>query len=284
MIAWRTRTLAGLLVLLVGAPEAIPQTPQSGPSTRQMVARKMGKSGNEGTLPATGATSEAMPSLCFQPGVGWQRTLPEPSRLRTTPGINGSTALEVSRPISGAHAHSIDGRPSSAEQEYAAGCGGDSINKKAPGTGAEQVTIRNHPRTLRSAGPMKPGPVTTFHGNSLYPAPRNTGIDPVGIANGPAYFASEAESDAHPNQVGARAFHAYTSSIKLRRLIRNAPDFRTRIKLQQLQTNRQIHPKTGAAARGILKHERAKQTSSRRSDTHDRPRDNPLKPASGAYR
>jgi len=51
------------------------------------------------------------------------------------------------------------------------------------------------------------------------------------------YFASETESNARSDQVGVRAFHAYTSSIKLRRLMRNAPDFRTRIKLQQLQNN-----------------------------------------------
>ena len=264
MIEGRTRILAGLLVLLVAAPEAIPQTPQSGLPTRQMAARKMGKSGNKGSLPATGATSEAMPRFCFQPGVGWQRILPELPSPPTTPGTSSSVGPVVRR--------------------SAAGCAGNSTNKKAVGAGVDEVAILNRPRTLRSSGSMKPGTVTTFHGNSWYQAPRTAGIDPVGIANRPAYLASEAESDAHPDHAGARAFHAYTSSIKLRRLIRNAPDFPTRIKLQQLQTNPHMHPKTGAVARGTLQRERAKQMSSRRSDTHDRPRDNPQKPASGAYR
>ena len=53
----------------------------------------------------------------------------------------------------------------------------------------------------------------------------------------PTYSASEAGPDEHSDQVGDRAFHAYISPIKLRRLIRNAPDFRTRMKLQQLQNN-----------------------------------------------
>jgi hypothetical protein len=282
MIEGRTRILGAWLVLLVAAPDVIPQTPQSGPLPRQVAARKTGKPANNGSSPATGA----IPVLCFRAGVGWQRTLPEPPSPPTTPGTSGSIGLEISPSISGAHAKAIDPRLSGAQQAHAAGCGGNSINKEAVGADVDKVAILNRPRTLRSTGSMKRGTVTTFHGNSWYHAPRSAGTDPVGIAARPAYFPSEAESDAHPGQVGARAFHAYTSSIKLRRLLRNAPDFRTRIKLQQLQNNPQLHragttPKTGAAAPGSRQRGRANQTSSRRPDAHDRSRDNPRKLSSG---
>jgi hypothetical protein len=283
MIERKTRILGCLLVLLAAAPEAFPQTAPGGPPTRRVVLRKMGKSGTNGSSPATGGTPAAMPGLCFEAGVGWQRILPEQPGVTATPATTDSAGLEVSRPTSAGHAQSIYARSSSAQQ--ASECAGNSINKKALGAGVEKLT--------RFAGSTKPGTVTSLHGAPYQPH-ASAGLEPVGMmpsamASAPTYFASEAESDAYPDQVGVRAFHAYTSSIKLRRLIRNAPDFRTRIKLQQLQNNPQLHQagaatKKGAAARGPLQRERANRTSSRRSDTHDRPRDNPRKLSSGVYR
>ena len=277
MIELRTQLLIGLLLLLAAALEASPQTTQSGPPTRQVDLRKTGKSGNSRSSAPTGATPEALPGLCFQSGVGWQSILPEPRGVRATPGTNGSMGLEASGSTSVAHAQSIDARSSSANQAHAAECAGISTYKKALGAGVEKFTTLNRPGTIRSAGSTKPGMVTSRHVNSPPPIPPN--------------FASEAEPDAHPDQVGTRAFHAYTSSIKLRRLIRNAPDFRTRIKLQQLQNNpaTQLHKarvgtKTGTAANRPLQSERANRPSSRRSDTHGRPRDNPRTLLSGAYR
>jgi hypothetical protein len=277
MIELRTRLLLGLLALLAAAPEVSPQAAQSGPPTRQVALRKTGKSGNNGSSLATGATPAAMPGLCFQSGVGWQTILPAPPGVRATPGTNGSMGLEVSGSTSVVHAQSTYARSSTAKQAYAAECAGNSINKKALGAGVEKFTILNRPQTMRSAGSMKPGAVTSLRVNAPSPLPAN--------------FASEAESDAPPDQIGVRAFHAYTSSIKLRRLIRNASDFRTRIKLQQLQNNpaTQLHKarvgtKTGAAAKRPLQSERANRTSSRRSDTHGRPRHTPRTLLSGAYR
>jgi hypothetical protein len=272
-----TQLLVGLLVLLAAAPEASPQTAQSGPPTRQVSLRKPGKLGNNGSSPATGATPGAMPGLCFQPGVGWQSILPEPPGARATPDTNSPIGLEVSSSTSVAHAQSIYSRSSSVKQAHVAECAGISTNKKVLGAGIEKFTILNRPGTIRSAGSTKPGMVTSRHAHSPLPVPTN--------------FASEAELDGHPDQAGVRNFHAYISSIKLRRLIRNAPDFRTRITLQQLQNNpaNQLHKakvvsKTGALARRPLQGEPANRTSSSRSNTHDRPREKPRTLFSGAYR
>jgi hypothetical protein len=281
MIELRTRILCGLLVLLAAAPAAIPQTAQSRAPTRQVAVRKIGKSENNGSSPAPGAIPGALPGLCFQPGVGWQRILPEPPGAPATPGTNTSIVLAERGSASGANPESLYDRFSNAKQVQSAECAGNSANKKALGAGVD-FTILNHPQTIRRAGSTKPATVTSRHVTPPYHAHGSAGLEavrmmPSAMPPAPTYFASENESNARSDQVGVRAFHAYTSSIKLRRLMRNAPDFRTRIKLQQLQNNlvtlphqTRVDTETGAAASRPRHGERANRTSSRRSDTHGR--------------
>lgn len=275
MIELRTRILLGLLMLLATAPEASPQTAQSGPPTRQVTVRKTGKSGNNGSSPAAGA----LPGLCFQPGVGWQRMLIKQPSGPATRDTNTSMGLEERGSASGANPSSVYARFSNTKQAQSPECPGILTDERVLGAGGEKFTILNRPRTIRSAGPTNPGTVTSLQAHSPYHPNGSAGLgrvrtQPSAMPSTPTYFASEAESDARSDQVGVRAFHAYISSIKLRRLIRNAPDFRTRIKLQQLQNNpaTQLHrarvvTKTGGAAKRPLQGERAYRTSSRRSDT-----------------
>jgi hypothetical protein len=248
---------------------------------RQVAVRERGKSGNNGTSSATGATPGALPGLCFQPGVGWQRILPEPPGAPAAPGTDTSIVLAERGSASGANPESVYARFSNAKQAQSAECAGNSANKKALGAGVNFI-ILNHPQTIRRAGSTKPGTVTSRHVNPPYHARGNAGPEavrmmPSAMPPAPTYFASETESNARSDQVGVRAFHAYTSSIKLRRLMRNATDFRTRIKLQQLQNDLATQPhqtrvgtETGAAAGRPRHGERANRTSSRRSDTHGR--------------
>jgi hypothetical protein len=285
MIAPGTRILLGLLVLLAAAPEASPQTAQSGPPTRQAALRKTGKFRKNGSSSAPGA----MPALCFQPGIGWQSIHPEPPGVPTTPGTSGSLGLEVSRSTSVANGQSIYARSSSARQVYAAECAGASIKKKALGADGEKLTILNRPQT-------KPGTVPSLPVNSPGHAHGSAGLEPVRrmssvMPPAPTHFASDAEPDLRSDRVGVHAFHAYVSSIKLRRLIRDEPDFRTRVKLQQLQNNpaTQLHKakgftKTRAVAAKPVQDERANQTPSRRADTHDRRRHNSPALLSRSYR
>ena len=281
MIELTTRTFVGLLMFLAAAPEASPQTAQSGPPTRQVALRKTGKLGNNGSSPAIGATPAAMPGLCFQPGVGWQSILPEAPGVPATRDTNTSIVLAERGSASGANPESVYARFSNAKQVQSAECAGNSANKKALGAGVD-FTILNHPQTIRRAGSTNPGTVTSRHVNPPYHAHGSAGLEavrmmPSAMPPAPTYFASETESNARSDQVGVRAFHAYTSSIKLRNLMRNAPDFRTRIKLQQLQNNLATQPhqtrvgtETGATASRPRHGERANRTSSRRSDTHGR--------------
>jgi hypothetical protein len=240
MIKLITRILAGLLVLLAAAPEASPQTAQSGPPTKQVVVRKTGKSGSNRSSAATGATPGALPGLCFQPGVGWQSILPEPPGVPATLDTNTSIGLAERGSASGSNPQSVYARFSNAKQAQSAECAGNSANKKALGAGAEKSLHTKSPYGSAGLKPVRMMP------NAMPPAP--------------TYFASEAESNARSDQVGVRPFHAYISSIKLRRLIRNAPDFRTRIKLQQLQKN----PATQLHSQGRHKDRRGGQKATAR--------------------
>lgn len=250
MSKFSTRLLVGMLVLLAGAPEASPQTEQSGSLPTQLVVRQTHKAARSRSSLTTGTTPAAAPGLCFQPGVGWQSIIPETA--------GAPARLEGVSPTGAAHARSSDAKPANAAQ-----CAGLPA-KRVLESDREKFEPFHLPGTMRSAGPVKPGDAASRHASS--PLTR------------PSYLASAAESDARANQVGALPFRAYISSIKLRRLIRNAPNFQTRIKLQQLQDTPGIQlrkekagNKTNTTAGRRPQSERAERTSSRGMAISNRP-------------
>ena len=156
---------------------------------------KTGKSGDTRISPARNSMAESSSRLCFEPGLGWRR--------------NPATV----------HAPTVDATLSGGKQARSAECDGILTDKKelaASGTRA------------------KPGAVDSFQANSQ--VHRNGGIRMNPMRTTPiAVPSTEAAPTEYAALVGKRAFHAYISPIKLRRLIRNGPDFRTRMKLEQLE-------------------------------------------------
>jgi hypothetical protein len=212
-----------LMVLLAIAPEASPQTGSSNPPENQPVARK---TGNSRGLPARTSSTEASPMLCFQPGVGWQRIPPGQSNETVTRDATGEAAT--------ADPPSAAARPLSAKRANSAECGGTLTGQKELGAGAE--THLNPNRAIRTAGAA-----TSFHVHAQFPPKDSAGLNPIRTTPGALPSASTSASGAAPDELSGqgdgRRFHAYVSSIKLRRWIRNAPDFRTRKKLEQLRDN-----------------------------------------------
>jgi hypothetical protein len=253
MIELRSRLFASLLVLLAAAPQMSPQTSLSGPPASQAAVRKTGKAGNSRTSPSRNAITS--PGLCFQPGVGWQRNFtgqPNPT--------------------------SADASLLSAKQPHSAKCPGISTDKRELGGGVESLAILNPNPAIQSAGSAKPGALPSFRANpSLHPSGRaglnSTAMTPSAMPSALTYSSGEAGPDKHSNQMGERAFHAYTSPIKLRRLIRSAPDFRTRMKLQQLENSQApkshhatVDSKTGQSPGKPLKGERVHPQHLRRNN------------------
>lgn len=271
MINLRTQLCVSLLVLLAAAAEARAQTASSSPPASQAFVHKTGKSGNGKSSPGGNSHAEVSTGLCFQPGVGWQRIVtgqPNASATRDAIGSAGAASPQ-----------------SSAKQARSVECGGILTGKNDAGVGTFAIPDPN--RAARSAGSRKTGAVTSFqvippfHPNSSGRL-NSMGITPSAMPSAPLLFTSEAGSDEHSDQGGERAFHAYISPIKLRKLIRNAPDFRTRMKLEQLQKNPapQLHhagvdTKAGQGSRKPLRGERVGTTSLRRSDANGRPRGTP---------
>jgi hypothetical protein len=279
MIEPRMRLLGSLLVSLATALQASPQTAPGGPSTSHTVVGKTGKPGNSRSSPSPGSIPGASPGLCFYPGVGWRSSLTEQPSESAAQDAHTSMGLEIGGSSGAANPQSVYARLSSAKQAHAAQCDGILTDKRAPEAEAKKLTILDHPSTIRSVGSTKPG---------------SAGLKPVWMTpsatpSAAKHFGPEAGPDERSGQVSDRTFHAYISSIKLRRSIRNAPDFRTRIKLQQLQNDpaTKLHAagrntKTGKVAKRSLKGGRIRPTSSPGADAHDRSRDNPRTLLSGA--
>jgi hypothetical protein len=281
-----------VLVLLAAATQASPQTVQSDPPTRQMVVHQTRKSGNSRSALAT--VPAALPGLCFQPGVGWRRNLPEQPGVPATGETNAPIAHGVNGSTGMAGPQSIDDRLFgdrllSATQPNSTECAGISTNQRGLETGVEKFTNLNLSGPLRSPGSTKPGTLTALQVNSPHHGHGGAGRARVTPGIMPStHFALGNREDTNPDQVGIRAYHAYISSIKLRRWIRNAPDFRTRSKLQQLENPPQSHKarvdtKKGARAGRPREGERVSRSSSRKSDASDQAQ-NPQALPAGADR
>src|ERR1700759_4370291 len=96
MMDLKTRLCISLLVLVGTAPPARPQAAPSGPAASQEIVRKSGKPGNSSGSPARKSIAEASPGLCFQPGVGWQRSPTEKHNGSVVSGAKQTHSFECS--------------------------------------------------------------------------------------------------------------------------------------------------------------------------------------------
>jgi hypothetical protein len=275
----RTRLFVSLLLLLAAVLEASPQTASSAPLANQAAVRKTGKAGSSRSSPARNSIAAPSPGLCFQPGIGWQ-----PS-LTGQPGGSATQPASVSA-YGAVNPPSVDAKSMSAKQAHPGESAGILSDQKKLGAGAETSAIVSPNRATRSAALTKHRAVTSLQVTPLHPD-GNPGLNlmrttPSAMPSAPMHFATDAGPDEYSDLVGEHAFRAYISSIKLRRLIRNAPDFRRRIKLEQLQNNpatklhhARVDRKTRQVAGTPLQGERVDATSLRRSDANGRPRSKP---------
>jgi hypothetical protein len=267
-----TRLFVSLVLFLAAVPQAPPQTTPGGPPARQAVVRKTTKLGNSRRLPDLGSMA---PGLCFQPGVGWQRILAGPP---------AASAARASNDAAGeANPQSLHAKLLSAKQAHSAECAGGLPDRKALGADVETLAVFDPNRTIRSTVSTKPGSFISLRAKSPFhpdgSAALNLGrMTPSAMPSDPMSSASEKGRDDSSDQVSDRTFHAYISPIKLRRLMRNAPDFKSRMKMQQLQSglatkldNAKVDTKTGQEGRRPLQGERVRATSGWGSERNGSP-------------
>ena len=146
MIELRTQLLVGLLLLLAAAPEASPQTAQSGPPTRQVVVRQDRQIGKQRKFTGYRRNSSGV-ARALLPTWSWLATYSSrATRCTSHAGHEWFLGLEVSGSTSVANPQSIDARSSSAKQAHSAECAGNSTNKKALGAGVRKVHNPQSPR------------------------------------------------------------------------------------------------------------------------------------------
>lgn len=262
-------------MLLAAVPEAHPRTAQSDLPAARVAVPKTGKSKDNRASRTTGAIAGALPGLCFQPGIGWRHVLIREPDGFVTRGTSTSLGPREDGSASGANPPLGYSRRSRVRQAQSVECSEASNDKNVTEGSVENFTVRNRPRAMQSAG-QNAGPLTSLRVHSPYYPNGSTGSGtlrtPANVTP-PTGFAEENRSGTRSNRAGDPAFHAYLSSVKLRRLLRNTPDFRTRIKLQQLQNNPTgpSHAAGAGVARGALNNDHGSRTSSPGFRRHDRP-------------
>jgi hypothetical protein len=225
MIRLQTSLIVGLFVWLAAAQRAGAQSLQDGQLTTQTNSRKTVKAGNIGRSPNTGGIPKEPPALCFQPGMGWQRVPMAILRGPDTPGSCSSDKIGASKSATGPSPQSVYAQPNSANQGL------------APEVGMTDVTTGNRAQAVTTAHStsMNIATLSSLPGNSL--ASRRRG--PTGVSSMPSggtNLSSGSEPEVSADQVKDLKSHAYVSSITVRRMMRNASDLQTRIKLQELES------------------------------------------------
>jgi hypothetical protein len=166
------------------------------------------------------ATSQGVSSLCFKPGVGWQN-LAE---------ISGTADAQEKQ----------TGAPGVAKRSGAA----HKISAECPSSPAAAEVLQGGKPTMTSTltDSALTDQIKSLQSQDSWQA--NLGLNPAGSLTSPRHRTGLASHSAissyHPagrnssNEVQAFAAHAYISPIKLRRMIRDAPDEETRMKLRKL--------------------------------------------------
>jgi len=204
---------------------------QSGLAAPKKNTQKSASVSNVRSTLATGSVPGESQSLCFQPGVGWQRvpqnsvnstqkTLPVGSSTRTTEVGSSSPGMsQVSR-----------------DQ-----CAGIMTNALAPGAveniiaGERSHATESNIRTTNA----NVGVQNWLNADTLLNPASNLAATrlTMGLSSrlaGSKHFSQGTAQSSSANSLQEFEGHAYVSSIKLRKMMRSAPDLETRFKLRRL--------------------------------------------------
>jgi hypothetical protein len=232
--------ILGVFVCTANCLEAGSQTLQGGEPTTQMGTLKANKAKK---INGSRATLMASPVLCFRSGSGWRRV---PTTELSTPDIpskDSSGNIGANRSAAGGETKYVDTKPASAKPTASNECPEMPFGTIKPVALLGDVTTSNHVSAMSSAPSTEVSPETLapFPGTSLLGPPSGVASGrptraPGSMPSGRTYLATGSESDVSAEQVKVLKSHAYVSSITLRRMMRNASDMETRIKLRELQS------------------------------------------------
>jgi hypothetical protein len=213
---------------------AIPSgsAPQSGLVSVKKNTQKSSSVNNVRSMLATGSVPGESQNLCFQPGIGWQR-IPQNSdnSMPKTSPVGGSTGTtEVSGSSSGVVQMGPDQCPGIMTNELAPGAVVEDIGadkqSQAANSNIRTTNANFGVQNWLNADTLS-NPASSLTATRLTMGLRPSLIDSKHFSQGTGRSSSE-------NSVQELEGHAYISPIKLRKMMRDAPDLETRIRLQRL--------------------------------------------------
>jgi len=221
---------------------------QGGHFNSQTSPRKPAHAGTVRGSLTMGAIPGESPSLCFLPGIGWQRIPISPFRgtekvsTTATPGGGASGGMGADEAVTGGSSSTLYTEPSGTKHSTSSECPGTLTNTMAPavaiddGMGGKQAQVLTSVR----AASMNAGAQDWLRANSVLNPASGAASQrlTMGLTSMPTdgtHVLAGSRSGVSAAQVNGLKAHAYVSSLALRRMMRSAPDLETRIKLQELQ-------------------------------------------------
>ena len=206
--------------------------PQDSPlrSTHPSAANNIGNTLASGAIPG-----ESSP-LCFQPGIGWrhapQTALRSAGRLTANTATGGGLGIQTGRPrIAGTPPSGTSRRiPDECKSSLASGAATEALMAgkptQAPNSASRTTNMNLGAQDwLRANSALNPA-------SGLASSRLKMGLSPIPYSA--MSFSQRAGSGDSLQAVQELRTHAYISTIELRRMMRNAPDLETRLKLQEL--------------------------------------------------
>jgi hypothetical protein len=214
--------------------------PQSGPMVVKKKTQKPSNVSNVRSKLTTGAVPGESQGLCFQPGIGWQRV----------PQNSDNSAQKTSSVGSSTRTTEVGASSSGMSQVSQDQCAGITTNALARGAVVENIVAGEQSHEADSN-------IRTTNANFgvqnwlnadtlLNPASSSAATRlTMGLSQGlpgSKHF-SPAKPSSSASSVQEFEAHAYISPIKLRKMMRSAPDLETRLKLEKL--NEEQEKKSG---------------------------------------
>jgi hypothetical protein len=217
--------------------------PQSGPEAVKKKTQKSSGVSNFRTTLATGSVPGESQNVCFQPGIGWQRAPQNSvdSTPKTSPVGSSTSTTEVGASSSGMSQVSPDqcaGIMTNASTRV------DVENVIADKQSHADSNIRTTNANVGVQNWLDAD--TLLNPSSSLAATRLTMGLSANLTDS-KHFSQGTGPSSSANSVEEFESHAYVSPIKLRKMMRSAPDLETRFKLRRLneEQKRKSHGSTG---------------------------------------
>lgn len=218
---------------------------QSGFMAPKKDTQKPSSVSNIRSMLATGSVPAESQGLCFQPGIGWQR-LPRTSNnsAQKTSPTGSSIAADTDTAV-----HTL---PSGVEEANSDLCAGNMAGAIARSAAVKNIVASEQSQSANSNRPSDAsfGVEDWLNADTLLnPASSSASTRlMVGLASSLStskHFIQGAEGSYSIQEFET---HSYVSPIKLRRMMRSAPDLETRLKLRRL--TEKVEKKSGKSGTG----------------------------------